>query len=147
MKSFLLCLLFCALSEVAVGQALLSTPDPISAPAAKVQPEPALSLFPDCKNLATEVVGLADGSLQGGGKLAGAFLALMAALSVLSQALGWLASHGSGSASKALLVVRYISALLGWLTGKMGWGAPKNDLIKKLPKFKAMKAEAGPKLK
>lgn len=100
--------------------------------------------MPDCKEMEKEVVGITGlNEIKGGEKLVALYGALIVGLRMLANLLGFLAGKGNATASKSLIVIRYVIMLLGWLSGKLGWGQPKFDSVKKFPTWGRAKAPKG----
>ncbi len=50
-----------------------------------------------------------------------------------SEGLGVVASKFASNTGAATTTVMFVIRLLGWILGKIGWGQPENELVKKLP--------------
>lgn len=78
-------------------------------------------------------------------KLIALFGTVLVLLKYLADALGVVALTGNSSAFVAARGISWLIALLGWLSGKMGWSTPRIEQIKTLPKWSDWKVQGGVK--
>lgn len=116
-----------------IGETHVTLTPTIVAPGAPAAPAEAM-LLPECTDVTVH-----DASPE---TVVALLPAILLGLRLLAEGLGALAAKGSTSAGAAARVVTYILSMLGWAIGKMGWGAPKQAIVKTLPKFKSKEKPA-----
>lgn len=147
MKSFLFGLIFLAMAQIAIAEApKAEAPSVQVAQVPMVLTSPAL-LPPSCHTLKSVLSDLSSIDTADAAKFAGAYATMMVALNLFANLMGWLAGMGSTSASSAVVVLRFVIAILGWAGGKFGFATPKNEMVKTMPNLSDMKAMAGIKEK
>lgn len=137
--------MFFLVSTIALS---IAQPGPLAAPQpsytalavpAPVVDQPTVDALPDCFHLPSGIVGFANGEMHGSGKIAALWGALMLLLRVLAELLGRAAMAGSVNATTAMRVVSYVLALLGWVSGKAGWGTPRATIVQTMPSTDMLK--------
>lgn len=143
MKAFLACFFFLFLTEIALSEDVQLTASVVPAPAAAmtVPAADAPLTIDSAKSALADCIQQTVHDVTPQAMLV-IYPAILFLLRLLSEALGKLAAAGSGSASTAVVGIRYLVALLGWFFGKSGWGTPTKEIVQKLPKMKAMKIDA-----
>lgn len=145
MRSLLFGLIFLAMAQIAIAEApKVEVPSSQTVTAPTV---PMILVAPSCHTLKSVLSDLSSIDTIDAAKFAGAYATMMVALNLFANLMGWLAGMGSTSASSAVVVLRFVIALLGWAGGKFGFATPKNDMVKTMPKLSDMKAMAGVKEK
>jgi hypothetical protein len=89
-----------------------------------------LTKFADAKEC-DALFGLSSGNLGGVDRLIALWVLAMGCLRLLAEGLGRLPTP----ANRAAQIIVFVLRILGWLSGKMGWGSPNVAKVKTFPKL------------